>query len=431
MSDQKKEEKEPGGSTSSVQLADFADSFTSFSAMTAKLHQAYKDLEGKFEFLNRRLEATNLELRQSLAEKDRVSSYLNNILESIYSGVIVVDLQGRISLFNRPAEKITGYRAEEVIGKHYREVMRSAEDKPDCLSTLSSGEAYSNEEKQIYTVEGNPLPTGFCTSLLRAPEGGIIGAVEVFFDVSKIKRLEEEVEQVSALAAVGEMAATIAHEVRNPLGGIAGFAALLERDLSEEDPRRRLVGKIIEGVDQLNETMEELLDFTKRIRINPRKTDMVKFLEETVGAFETGLRTKKSGVTIRRGYGDTPLVANFDPELFKRLLLNLLTNAAQAIPESGLIEVNLKTVPRGTHDAASTGAEAGGSLLELEVADTGVGIAPNIKDKIFTPFFSTRESGTGLGLAMVKKIIEVHGGEIEVKSEPGSGSRFVVTLPWG
>lgn len=411
------------------QFADFASSFASFSTVTAKLHQAYKDLQEKFEYLNLRLEATNRDLRQSLVEKDRMSSYLNNILESISSGVIVVDLAGKITLFNRPAEKITGYKAEAVIGKHYAEVMRSTEDKPSCLSALSSSTICASEEKLIYTAAGDPLPTGFSTSLLRDSEGNIIGAVEVFSDVSKIKRLEEEVEQVSALAAVGEMAATIAHEVRNPLGGIAGFAALLERDLPEADPRRRLVEKIIQGVDHLNETVAELLDFTKRIRKNPRKTDFVKFVEETVGAFEAGLKTRKSGVTIRRGYGDTPLLADFDPELFKRLLLNLLTNAAQAIPEAGSIEVNVRTTLERAGELPPDQKKGEKELIELEVRDSGVGISPEIRDKIFTPFFSTRESGTGLGLAMVKKIIEVHDGDIEVESQPQRGSKFVLRFP--
>lgn len=424
-----REKKDQNKEVREEQFADFANSFASFSTVTAKLHQAYKDLQEKFEYLNRRLEATNKELRQSLAEKDRISSYLNNILESINSGMIVIDLTGKITLFNHPAEEITGHKAEEVVGKHYNEVMKSTEDKPNCLSALSLETICSNEEKLIYTAAGDPLPTSFSTSLLRDSEGNIIGAVEVFADISEIKRLEEEVEQVSALAAVGEMAATIAHEVRNPLGGIAGFAALLERDLPEADPRRRLVEKIIQGVDHLNDTVAELLDFTKRIRVNPRKTDFLKFVEETVGAFEAGLKTRKFGVTIRRGYGDTPLVTDFDPELFKRLLLNLLTNAAQAIPEAGSIEVNVRTAPERASGLTADQKRGEKEFIELEVRDSGVGISPDIRDKIFTPFFSTRESGTGLGLAMVKKIIEVHDGDIEVESQPQGGSKFVVRFP--
>lgn len=291
------------GEITQEQLEAFADSYASFNKTIQKLHQAYKDLEQKFENLNLELEKTNLKLRESLVEKDKITNYLNNILESLTSGVLVVNLEEKIALFNRAAEEITGYKADEVLNRLYVEIMGNGVELASTpVHTLRDGVSHLNEEKEVLTKSKTRIPLGYSTSLLQDSEGNLLGAVEVFFDLSKIKKLEEEIARVRTLAALGEMAATVAHEVKNPLGGISGFADLLDRDIREGDSRKPYVKKVIEGVDILNRIVMNLLDYTRSIKLDLRPTDFVKFLDEIVGLFEMDILREKKNIKIERLY---------------------------------------------------------------------------------------------------------------------------------
>ena len=187
--------KERGRSdVSEKQLEGFTESFASFNKITQKLRSAYKNLEEKFEDLNLKLEKTNRELRQSLAEKEKISNYLNNILESLTSGVVALSLEEEITLFNRAAEDILGYKTDEVLGKKYQAIMGKGVDQKMTLPyTLKFRISHVNEEKEVVTKKGKRIPLGFSTSLLTDGDNNVLGAVEVFFDLSKLKDLEEEI----------------------------------------------------------------------------------------------------------------------------------------------------------------------------------------------------------------------------------------------
>ena len=399
------------------ELSTFTDSYAYFSKITQKLQLAYKELEKKFEDLNLKLEQTNNQLRQSLAEKDKLTNYLNNILESISSGVLVIDPSGQITLFNRAAGEITGYHPDEVLGKDYLGVMGRGIDKEATpLHTLETGVCHLNEEKEILDKKGNTIPLGFSTSILADGENNQLGAVEVFFDLSHIKKLEEEIARVKTLAALGEMAATVAHEVRNPLGGIAGFAAILEKDLKEDDPRRKWVKKIAEGVEILNRIVISLLDYTKVVKFTPNKVDFIRFLDDTLNFFQMDLSSQKKDIQILKTYPKQKFECLIDVQQFRQVILNLLRNSAQALPEGGKIEVLTKPVE---------------DKIILQISDSGIGMDEQTKKKLFTPFFTTKEGGTGLGLPTVKKIVDTHGGDIAVESEKGKGTKVTVSLPRG
>ena len=247
-----------------AQLEDFTDSYILFQETTRRYREAYEELASKFESLTLKLEETNVHLQQSLEEKDRVSNYLNNILESLSGGVLVVDLDGKITFFNQEAEEITGFEQEKVLGKPYANIIGlSAGRKLSVLHTLDTGERLASHEKELQRADDRAIPLGFSTSLVRDEAGPVLGALEVFNDQTQVKRLEAEVQRVQTLAALGEMAATVAHEIRNPLGGIAGYAGMLERDLAADDPNRRLVYKITEGVGRLNRIVVSLLNYTR------------------------------------------------------------------------------------------------------------------------------------------------------------------------
>ncbi len=416
------------GEITQEQLEAFADSYASFNKTIEKLHQAYKDLEQKFENLNLELEHTNLKLRESLAEKEKVTNYLNNILESLTSGVLVVNLEERIALFNRAAEEITGYKTDEVLNRPYLEVMgRGVDIQSTPVHTLRVGSSHLNEEKEVLTKLQTKIPLGYSTSLLQDSEGNLLGAVEVFFDLSKIKKLEEEIARVRTLAALGEMAATVAHEVKNPLGGISGFADLLNRDIEEGDPRKKYVKKVIEGVDILNRIVMNLLDYTRSIKLDLRPIDFVKFLDEVVGFFEMDILREKKNIKIERFYPSEKCGCFLDAEKFKQVVLNLLYNASQALPDGGLIQLSAGQETRNLeNEIPNSTAE---KIISLKIKDNGIGMSEEVKNKLFTPFFTTKEKGTGLGLSTVKKIVQAHKGEIEVDSKLGKGTTVTIFIP--
>ena len=397
----------------------FTDSYILFNETTRKYMEAYKQLEEQFEYLNVKLEETNEDLRQSLEEKDRVSNHLNNILESMSGGVLVVNLEGNITIFNRAAEAITGLSHEEVVDRPYEDFIgHFGSLETSALHTLKSGVGLSNQEKELKRTDGHAIPLGFSTSLVRDTEGNVLGAVEVFNDLTEVKRLETELQRVHTLAALGEMAATVAHEIRNPLGGIAGFAALLERDLDAQDPRRRLVHKITEGVGRLNRIVSSLLTYTRPLKLNIHPVDLVSLVEEATAFLEIDLGRTRDDISINRHYPELSPICSIDPEQFQQVILNLLQNATQAMPEGGEVHVEVQTT--AVPDATRT---------TLCIRDQGIGMTDEVQNKLFTPFFTTKEDGTGLGLVTSKKIIDAHGGDIWVESQPGKGTSFFISLP--
>lgn len=404
---------------SAEELSSFTSSYAHFNKITQKLQKAYKALEQRFENLNLKLEQTNNQLRQSLAEKDRISNYLNNILESLNSGVLAVDLDGRVTLCNRAAEEILGFKTDEILGEDYTKIMgKKVNRELTPLHTLKAKVSHLNEEKEIVTKTGRKIPLVFSTSLLTDSEGNCQGAVEVFFDVTRTRELEQEVTRVKTLAALGEMAATVAHEVRNPLGGIAGFAALLERDLEAEDPRRRLVNKITEGVDILNRLVDNLLNYTRAVKLNPQKLDFVKFLNDTLNFFQMDLASAAGNVSIDQHFFKGEIECCIDPEQFRQVVLNILRNSVQALPRGGKIDVYSKLVASEKEDE-----------VILKIVDNGEGMSPEIQEKLFTPFFTTKDGGTGLGLPTVKKIVEAHKGSVEIESALAKGTTVQVRFP--
>jgi len=418
-----------------VELEDaFADSYLLFSETTRKYMEAYRQLEEQFESLNLKLEETNNDLRHSLEEKDRVSNYLNNIIESMSGGVLVVDPNGCITLFNQEAEAITGCLQDQVLGRPYEQIIGlDAGRNLSVLHTLETSIGLSNQEKDLKRNDGHIIPLGFSTSLVRDTEGHILGAVEVFNDMTEVKRLEAQVQRMHTLAALGEMAATVAHEIRNPLGGIAGFAALLERDLEKEDPRRRLVQKITEGVGRLNRIVTSLLSYTRPLNLRTHPVDLATMVEEVTAFFEIDLERHNRTISIHRHHGEE-VVCPIDTEQFQQVILNLLQNATQAISGDGEINIQIDTHTCGQ-----------GTQGRLKIRDSGSGMSPEVQEKLFTPFFTTKEDGTGLGLVISKKIIEAHGGTIQVESQQAldsaaeaspndyvevvTGTTFTISLP--
>ena len=235
----------------------------------------------------------------------------------------------------------------------------------------------------------------------------------------QVSDLTEELEQKNALLArrsrlaeLGEMAAGLAHEIRNPLGGIRLYAGLLERDLAKAPESAALLDKIRLGVEQLDRIVREMLDFTRPIVLERRETSLEQVLEEALGF---ALPPGQGLVRIRRDYG-TDLRAPVDLHHLRRALLNLLLNAVEAMPEGGELGLVLKPAPEA---------------VEIRIEDTGSGVPPDALGRIFDPFFTSKAQGTGLGLAIVQRVVEAHGGSVAAENRPGGGAAFRILLPTG
>jgi signal transduction histidine kinase len=244
--------------------------------------------------------------------------------------------------------------------------------------------------------------------------------------------LEREVLQAKTMAALGEMSATVAHEIRNPLGAMGVWAGLLERDLEPQDPRRKTLGKITEGLAKLNKIVSNLLVYTRPIAAEFRKVRLDALLDEIADFTEIEIERLGRNITVEKSFAamEKPYVMA-DPEKMNQAIINLCLNAVQAMEDGGTLRVEIggkcDIGGNGVNDANDAG---GNNYIMFSVADTGSGIDREYLKKIFTPFFTTKEDGTGLGLAIVKKIIESHHGRIDIKSEVGAGTRVICYLPY-
>jgi len=400
----------------SVSLTEnLAAAFETFNETTQRLKAAYDKLQEKLAQLDRELEEKNRQLSLKVDELNRTKDYLNDILEAMTDGVIAVDIDGNITTFNTAAQRITGFT--EVRGRSYSEVFGNG-----FGDSLQAGARFSPSPAHVATElrskDGAAVPVSESVAVLTDREGNVVGAVKVFQDLSEVTRLREEVRQKDRLAAVGQMAATVAHEIRNPLGGIEGFAALLARDIQEDDPRRRLVEKILAGTRSLNRVVSELLAFTRPMELKFEEIDAEDLLRSVLVL--AGDERDGVDVRIKSELREKRDKLRADREMLAQALLNLVLNAFQSMPQGGELEIGISAEPR---------SEQGPASVMVTFTDTGCGMAKEVLPRIFEPFFTTKEKGTGLGLALASRVIEGHGGRIAVSSEEGLGSTFEVRLP--
>jgi PAS domain S-box-containing protein len=388
--------------------------FDWFRGHVERLEQAYRELMSRFDRISQELEDKNRDLTFALAENEKVRNQLRSVLESMDSAAVMIDPKGKITLYNAAAEKMFAIEPGVALGGSYEEIFADmAEADLPLLQTLVSGQALAGRER-YWKVGETYKPIGFTTSLVRDPLGEVLGAVEVATDLTEMKRMQQRMQHTQTLAAMGEMAATVAHEIRNPLAGIGGFAGLLERDLEIDDPRRALVRKIVQGVSSLNKIVSNLLVYTRPMELNLHRVDFANWMDEILRYAEVEIAKEKKPISIVRDWSFKSLAIRLDPEKFQQVFLNLIFNAIQAMPGEGVLTVR-----------ANIGDDG---WLRIGVHDTGIGVIPGNLDKIFNPFFTTKEQGTGLGLAIVQRIVTLHGGQIIVTSEANKGTEFEVRL---
>jgi PAS domain S-box-containing protein len=396
-----------------------AGAIKEFQDRADRLGRAYAAMQEDFKKVNIELDRKNEQLAQSLKKQDEMQLHLNSILESMNNGVIGVNMMENITHFNKAAADVTGYTPDEVIDKPYRQLfVKNSEGESSLLHVLKTGRGLARDEKAIWRKDGHPVPVSFQTAMLLDPSGAPLGAVEIFSDISRIKALEEEMQQAKTMAALGEMAATVAHEIRNPLGAMGMWAGLLEREIPQESQCRKLLNRILEGLGRLNRIVSNLLVYSRPVKPHMRKLSLQQILGETVDFVEIEIERQGQKTGVRRQWGEDPAFVLMDPEKMQQVIMNLCLNAIQATARGGAISVEVDS--RGG---------ANPDYVSFSVIDNGCGIAPEHLDKIFDPFFTTKANGTGLGLAIVKKIVESHSGYIDVKSVQDKGTTMKVFLP--
>lgn len=357
-----------------------------FHELVAKL----KDKERELELLKRKAE-------------DRASSieiYNEDILQSVPSGVISFDRELTITKMNSAAGKILELREDDVVGKHYSSVFSSP-----VADIIGEGKTIERAELACVTAGGKRIWLGLNMSPLKDSSDNIIGRILVFTDLTELKAFQSQMELRERLSSLGEMSAGIAHELRNPLGVISGYTnILLKKADAGSRPAVEAIGKEVEVMDRI---ISDFLSFARPTELLQSDVNLGELINNCIQAAED----ETSGISLVCDQMDFPVIRG-DEILLRQSVTNLIQNAVESMPEGGEIRIGVRV-----DDA-----------LHLSVADGGHGIAPNIRDKIFLPFYTTKERGTGLGLSIVHKVVSSHGGTVDIQSGD-KGTTFTLNLP--
>lgn len=345
-------------------------------------------------------------------EETEAQSTSNIILNSLPTGLLAVDKDMSILYCNARCEEILRTKAEELLGKNCLEVIKTADDRwistdpIDALGTNREIEAeVGGEELELLTT---PLE-------LRSPSGEILGTLMLLEDASEEEI--DEAQRTDRLVSLGELSACVAHEIRNPLTGIRTTVQFIGSKFNHDDPRRQDMEDIIIELDRIEQIITDLLLFARPPIGKPDIIDANEVVDGVLDSLTLQLENA-SIVTEKKLSAELPNIS-FDPDLMHQVFLNILLNAVEAMPDGGKIRIR----------TSSRKLRSRKILVDISFTDAGCGIDPEHKEKIFTPFFTTRPKGTGLGLPISLQIVRAHGGTITAKNNPRAGATFRVSVP--
>ena len=360
--------------------------------------------------LAERFRSTQEELETQQADLRDLEAFTNLIFESVGTGLIALDREHRVTAVNRAAEQITGVRLEAALGKPWGAFgggLPLAAIESEIASSVR-GSAW--REVMLRRGDGGEIPVRMTFSALRAGDGRAIGLIAACEDLSAIRAMEARMRAADRLASLGRMAANIAHEIRNPLAALSGAVEIMAAGTAD-DTRERLGQIVLNETSRLNGIIREFLEYARPAPLSRTAVNVAETVDEVLVLLEHQV-TPGTLKTVREF--PPALTWTVDRQQFRQAIWNLCLNAVQAMPEGGELRVTMAALAR---------------CLVVRVSDTGEGIAAADLGQIFEPFFSTKSGGSGLGLALVHRIVQDHGGEIDVQSRPGDGSTFTLALP--
>ena len=364
--------------------------------------------------LSERLKATKEELEEKSIDLLELQALNESIVRSMADGMVVIDLEGRITAFNQAAEEITGRGMEEAKGSSFSDFF-NWHGLQTFFDDIEAAGKLPFRYELGWEREGRRMVLGMTLSPLRNEGGEIKGLLGIFQDLTHLKEMEREMKKKDRLAVIGELSAGMAHEIRNPLASLSGSLQVLKEDLDLSGENLRLMEIALEEMDRLNRIVTEFLTYARPKVPVKEGCDVCSIIRDTADLIRNS-RDYREGIDVAAELPGGPVIMRADPGQLRQVVWNLSINAVQSVGESGRVRLRAVQDPK---------------QVTIEVEDSGEGIRKEDMDRIFYPFFSTKPGGSGLGLAIVYRIIEEHGGSIRVDSAAGSGARFTVSLPVG
>jgi PAS domain S-box-containing protein len=359
------------------------------------------------------------ELYQKTDRKAKnLASYNEYILKSITSGMIICDQEGQVTRINRQAEMILDKSEDALLGRHYETALGDRTQLGSIIrNVLQEQKPLSIPEISLAKDTGESIPLSLSCSAVKDEQGTMLGVVLFLIDLTERKRLEEEIAFKDKMATLGEMSSGLAHELRNSMGAILGFGKLIKKRKADPINQAQAVDGLVNEAMGMESMLQRFLAFAKPFQLNTEETDLKEVIQDCHRSLKEALREKHVAFEFDCQPRLPPI--HGDRLLLKQCLQNLIQNSVQAMPGGGRLRIQL-----GEEQLRS-----GERSVTVEISDTGCGIAKEDQERVFNPFFTSREKGTGLGLSLVKKIISLHHGKIELESQPNKGTTFRIHLP--
>jgi two-component system, NtrC family, sensor histidine kinase PilS len=373
--------------------------------------------------LAERLRSAGVRLESASTEIANLQAFNQDVIDSLTSGLLTTDITGRVLSFNHAAETITGHAADSVLGRDVGDVLHLPDDVRRLLARDLEGARSRRSDFFYPSPSGRTIEIGMAAAHLLTP-GGKLGFLITFQDITDVKRLEREARLKQRLAAIGEMAAGIAHEIRNPLASMAGSIQVLREELTLSDDQAQLMDIVLRESKRLNDTIRSFLDYARPQRTAIERLDLVKIVSDTAMLLRNSADVHADHA-IETDLPASPVWFEADEGQVRQILWNLATNGLRAMASGGRLRLAVMSMEPV---AGGPGGEESPPGAVIEVQDQGVGIPPEQLDGIFQPFHSSFARGTGLGLAIVHRIVSDYGGEIQVTSAVGNGTTVRIRL---
>lgn len=389
-----------------------------------------------------RVLSTNADIRDGYIEKARynalaadlkhlqsVFSFYQAIIQNMSSGLISLDLKGYVTFFNKTAAKALKYKPEDLMEKPIDALCGDDYPSKELLHrVIAKRETLEGKELRLINGEGIYIRVGFSSMPLHDENNNHEGMIIVFRDLTEILEMRQQVERMERLATLGELSAGIAHEIRNPLAGVKASAQVLQESFEGSDFRSELVDRIVREIDRSNELLKEFFKFAKPSKPHRSFYDVEIIIDGVYLLLAP--RFKKKKIIFQKSFSENTEETYIDENQIEQIFLNLFLNAIDAMEEGGLLKVQTKSskmVVNYIKDGKTI--KENNPAVEILIEDTGSGILPEMLEKIFNPFYTTKSDGLGLGLSISNRLINENGGKMEVESEPGKGSIFRLLLP--